>query len=377
MLFVAIEFPQKKRIDFEIIKLVIRMEDIAGSKQKQKVLIIRFSSIGDIVLASPVIRCVKQQLPNAEVHFLSKQSFKAVTEANPYIDKFFYLDGDLNTLIDELTKENYDYIIDLHKNYRTLRIKRALKCPSFTYKKQSIAKFILTKLHLNFMSGRHITDRSLDTVKPLGIINDGKGLDYFLPKSLNVSIHDLPTPHQFGYIAIVIGASYYTKKLPINKLQELCTQIDYPIVLIGGKEDADEGAEIAKIAPFKIYNGCGKFSLNESAWLVKESKLVISHDTGLQYIACAFKKKVFALWGGTSPKLDVEPYYYANEMGVQINSLYKNYIVPNLSCQPCSNFGTKTCPKKHFKCMNNQNLAQIATDAIKAVKGVSTEIISD
>ena len=347
----------------------------ASEIKKQKVLIIRFSSIGDIVLASPVIRCVKQQLVNSEVHFLSKKSFKAVTEANPYIDKFYYLDNNLADLIDELDAENYDYIIDLHNNFRTFKIKLALKCKSFTYKKESIAKFILTNLKINLMSGRHITDRSLDTVKPLGVLNDGRGLDYFIPKNVQVSIHDLPTPHQFGYIAIVIGASYYTKKLPVYKLQELCTRIDYPIVLIGGKEDVAEGEEIAKIAPFKIYNACGKFSLHESAWLVKESKLVISHDTGLQYIACAFKKKVFAIWGGTSPKLDVEPYYHTNDMGIQITSIYKNYTVPKLSCQPCSNFGTTTCPRKHFKCMENQNLEEIATDALRVVKGVSTEAI--
>ena len=348
----------------------IQVEPTNIESKPTKVLIIRFSSIGDIVLASPVFRCVKQQLPNAEVHFLSKKSFKVVTEANPYIDKFFYLDGELADLIDTLDKEHYDYVVDLHKNYRTFIIKLALKCKSFTYKKQSIAKFLLTKLHINLMSGRHITDRCLDTVLPLGIVNDGKGLDYFIPKDIHITVHDLPTTHQFGYVAIVIGASYYTKKLPTHKLQELCTQIDYPIVLIGGKEDADEGGEIAKIAPFKIYNACGKFSLHESVWLVKESKLVISHDTGLLYIACAFRKKVFAIWGGTSPKLDVEPYYYTNDLGIQVNTLYKNYIVPKLSCQPCSNFGTDTCPKKHFKCMENQNVTEIATNVQNVVKGV-------
>ncbi len=330
-----------------------------------KVLIIRFSSIGDIVLASPVIRCVKEQLPNAVVHFLSKKTFKAVTEANPYIDKFFYFSKDFNELIKELKKEKYDYIIDLHKNFRTQKIKHYLKAKSFTYKKESISKFLLTKLNINTMSGRHITERSLDTVAPLGIINDEKGLDYFIPSTINVSVADLPAPHQFGFIAIVIGASYHTKKLPIGKLQELCTFINYPIVLIGGKEDSNHGVEIAKIDPIKIYNACGKFSLNESAWLVKQSKLVISHDTGLQYIACAFNKKVLAIWGATSPKLDVEPYYGKRQLQYSTSPMYKNFIVPDLSCQPCSNFGSKKCPKGHFKCMKNQDVKLIADSAIK------------
>jgi len=353
--------------DMDLMEEPTELQSLENETKKVKVLIIRFSSIGDIVLCSPVIRCVKQQLPNAEVHFLSKLSFKAVTEANPYIDKFFYFNNNLDTLINELKVEKYDYVIDLHKNFRTLKIKLVLKCPALTYKKQSLAKFLLTKLHINLMSGRHITDRSLDSVAPLGVKNDGKGLDYFIPSHVDVSIADLPAQHRFGYIAIVIGASYYTKKLPITKLIELCALIDFPIVLIGGKEDVEIAKEVANTAPFKIYDACGKFNLHESAWLVKESKLVISHDTGFQYIACAFNKKVLAIWGGTSPKLDVEPYYATNSFVQTTTPFHQNFVVPKLSCQPCSNFGTKTCPKGHFKCMLNQDVQKIAGTAMSNV----------
>ena len=332
--------------------------------KKPKVLIIRFSSIGDIVLCSPVIRCVKQQIPDVTVHFLTRLSFKAVTEANPYVDKFFYFEHHIDKLISQLVEEQYDFVIDLHKNFRTNKIKLALNCKAFTYKKESAAKFFLTKFHINFMSGRHITDRSLDTVAPLGVKNDGKGLDYFLPNQLKVSLDDLPAQHRFGYIAIVIGASYYTKKLPVIRLQKLCELIEYPIVLIGGKEDAKEAIAIAEVDPYKVYDACGKFSLHESAWLVKQAKLVISHDTGLQYVASAFNKKILAIWGGTSPKLDVEPYYpSSNSM-----PLHQNFVVPRLLCQPCSNFGSNKCPKGHFKCMKKQDLNKIAEAAMEIVK---------
>ncbi|MFL9484756.1 glycosyltransferase family 9 protein [Chitinophagaceae bacterium LWZ2-11] len=330
-----------------------------------KVLIIRFSSIGDIVLTTPAIRCVKLQL-NAEVHFLTKQSFKAVTEHNPYIDKFFYYKDNLKELIEQLKEERYDYVIDLHKNFRTMRIRMALKkAEVLSYNKESLQKFLLTKLGINTMSGRHITKRCLDAVAPLGVKDDGKGLDYFIAEKDIVKENDLPTSHLHGFIGIVIGASYFTKKLPVDKLQELCTQINHPIILIGGKEDAAEGDEIASIDPIKIYNACGKFNLNESADLVRKSKLIISHDTGMQYIACAFNKQVLAIWGGTSPKLDVEPYYGEAFTNLQKKSPYINYIVPNLSCQPCSNFGTKTCPKGHFKCMKLQNINAMAVEALE------------
>ncbi len=325
-----------------------------------KFLVIRFSSIGDIVLTTAAIRCLKQQVPNAQVHFLSKASFKAVTEANPYIDQFFYFENDnLDALITQFKAEKYDYIIDLHKNFRTFKIKKELRCKSLTYKKETLAKFLLTKLHINIMSGRHITDRCLDTLRPLNVVNDGKGLDYFIPEKDMVSLSDIPAQHRFGYIAIVIGASYCTKKLPLQKLQQLCAAIKYPVILVGGKEDAEIAAEVAAIDDVKIYNACGKFSLNESADLVKKSKLVISHDTGLQYIACAFNKKVLAIWGGTSPRLDVEPYY-----GNFYKDSYHNFMVPNLSCQPCSNYGTNKCPRGHFKCMQQQDVEAIATKAL-------------
>ncbi|MCO5239281.1 MAG: glycosyltransferase family 9 protein [Chitinophagaceae bacterium] len=322
-----------------------------------KVLIIRFSSIGDIVLTTPAIRCLKQQIPGAEVHFLTKTKFRAVTVANPYIDQFHYFDNNLRQLIRDIRKERYDYIIDLHKNWRTLRIylETDTKTKWLSYRKLSIQKFLLTKLGINVMPGIHISRRSLDALRPLGIKDDGKGLDYFIPGGEEIEITELPLSHQMGYIAIVIGGSYYTKKLPVYKLQELCLQIQHPIVLLGGKEDREAGTAIAAVDPVKIYNACGKFSLNESADITRKARLVISHDTGLQYIACAFQKPVLAIWGGTSPKLDVEPYY-----GSAAAQKHTNFIVPALPCQPCSNFGTTTCPKKHFKCMHLQDVPAIA-----------------
>lgn len=326
-----------------------------------KFLVIRFSSIGDIVLASPVMRCLKTQLQDAEVHFLTKESFKVVTASNPYIDKFFYLDNNLDELIEQLKTEEYDYVIDLHKNFRSIKVAKSLKKKTLTIDKLSIQKTLLTKFHINIMPKRHITLRSLDTVKSLGIKDDGKGLDYFIPEKDHIQQSDLPTAHSAGFIAIVIGASYNTKKLPVHKLQELCSKLNYPIVLVGGKEDTAIGDAVAAIDDIRIYNACGKFNLNESADIIKKSKLVVSNDTGLQYIACAFNKEVLAIWGGTSPKLDVEPFYGSRFLSYQNNLPYENIIVPKLWCQPCSKYGQDKCPLGHFKCMEKQDIDSIVT----------------
>ena len=325
-----------------------------------KILIIRFSSIGDIVLASPVFRCIKKQMPDAVVHLVTKLNFRMVTENNPYIDDFFYYDKDLNGLIEALKKQEYDYVIDLHNNIRSNKIKLALKKKSFTIDKLTFQKFLLTKLHINVMPKKHITTRSLDALMELGVKDDGLGLDYFIPEKDIVKQNDIPASHHLGYVAIVIAANYYTKKMPVDKLKELCSEINYPIMLLGGTAEEEAGRLIASIDPIKIYNSCGKFNLNESADLIRQSKLVVSHDTGLQYIACALNKPVLAIWGGTSPKLDVEPYYGSAFVNNSTFPKYEN-IVQNLWCQPCSKYGSGKCPLGHFNCMKQLNTDSIAT----------------
>ncbi|MFM1933373.1 MAG: hypothetical protein RL360_253 [Bacteroidota bacterium] len=315
-----------------------------------RLLFIRFSAIGDIVLASPALRCAKQQIPGVEIHFLTKKSMKALSEANPYVDQFHYFDKDLSATIQELKACKFDYIIDLHKNLRTLRIRLALGVPYLSYNKLSVEKFLLTKFKVNRMADRHISMRSVDTLAPLGVSYDGKGLDYFVPSEV---IQPVFFPE--GYVALVIGASYATKKLPLESLKVLCSQIPHPIVLVGGKEEVADGDSLAALHPERIVNTCGAYSLHESALIVSKARLVISHDTGMLYIACAFEKNVIAIWGATSPALQVEPF-----MPVDSKAQVFQSIVPDLACQPCSNFGTKTCPKGHFACMKQQDLPEIA-----------------
>jgi ADP-heptose:LPS heptosyltransferase len=327
-----------------------------------KFLIIRFSSIGDIVLTTPVIRCLKQQVSNVEVHFLTKKSFKGIVENNPYIDKLILLDESWELMMHELQTESYDYVIDLHHNLRTLRIKKALKVPHFSFDKLNIKKWLYTAFKINALPKVHIVDRNLDTLKSFGVVNDGKGLDYFIPEKDMVKGNDIPASHQFGYIGVVIGAALNTKKMPVYKLKELCNKIDYPIILLGGPEDRADGDAIASIDDTKVYNACGKFNLNESADLVRKAKLIVSHDTGLMHIAAAFKKPIISIWGNTVPAFGMDAYFG----NTQITNL--KFEVEKLGCRPCSKIGYKNCPRGHFKCMELQNTDTIAKAALVQLK---------
>ena len=324
-----------------------------------KFLIIRFSSIGDIVLTTPVIRCLRKKFPDAGIYFLTKKRFASIVESNPYINKVITLDDDFDDTIDNLKEEKFDTVIDLHYNLRTLRVKQALKgIPFYSFNKLNTQKWIYTNFKLNLMPAKHIVDRYMETVASFGVINDGSGLDFFIPEKDAVKDSDIPFSHSQGYIAIAIGAAHFTKKLPVDKLKELCAKIEYPIILLGGNEDYNNGVEISNADPVKIYNACGKFSLNESADIIRKSNLVISHDTGLMHIAAAFKKMIFSVWGNTVPSFGMYPY----------KTKYEVFQVNKLWCRPCSKIGYDKCPLTHFKCMRKIEIDLIVESAKQFLK---------
>jgi ADP-heptose:LPS heptosyltransferase len=309
-----------------------------------KFLILRFSSIGDIVLTTPVVRCLKQQMPDAEIHYFTKTKFEFLLKDNPYIDKVWLLEKNTGELLSILKKEKFDYIIDLHRNIRTLRIKLALGVPTFSFEKLNMQKFLLTQFKINYLPDVHIVDRCMETLKSFGITNDNRGLDYFIPYKDNVELAWLPQTHQSGYVAYAIGGQHGTKKLPVRRMIELCRKINFPVILLGGKEDFDAGEEVrTTLGDALVLNSCGQYSFNQSASLIEKSLIVFSHDTGLMHVAAAFKKKVYSIWGNTVPAFGMYP--YKTEFEILENK--------NLECRPCSKIGYKECPKKHFKCMND------------------------
>lgn len=309
-----------------------------------KILIIRFSSIGDIVLTTPVIRCCKQQIKNAEIHFVCKSAFKSTLEHNPYISKLITFDKDINEVIPQLKKENYDVLIDLHNNLRSRRLKLALGKKSLAFDKLNIKKFLAVALkNKNLLPDVHIVQRYLQTVSSIGVKDDGKGLDYFITEKDSVDLNSINPELKNGYVALVAGGSYFTKKIPVNKLVEICNHLKLPVVLLGGKEDSQVSEEVVTKCKNAI-NLCGKYSLNQSAYVIRHSSFVVSSDTGLMHIASAFGKKIFSLWGNTIPEFGMYPYKPGE--GSQILE------VKNLKCRPCSKLGYSKCPKGHFKCMN-------------------------
>jgi ADP-heptose:LPS heptosyltransferase len=324
----------------------------------KKILILRFSSIGDIVLTTPVIRALKRQVPEAEIHYATKPQFKPVVAANPYVDKVHYLGPQLKDLVAALRQEKFDFIVDLHNNLRSRLIRQQLQVPGQGFDKLNRRKWLLVNLKWGRMPDLHIVDRYLGAARRLGIENDGQGLDYFIPTEEEVPLSVLPQPFRQGYVAFAIGAQHATKRLPTDRIIALCEKINQPIVLMGGKEDGPTGEQINEYFRHRItdneqrttiYNACGKFSLNQSASLIKQSRFVFSHDTGLMHIAAAFQKKIFSIWGNTIPEFGMYP--YQTEFVVMERR--------GLPCRPCSKIGYRQCPQGHFKCMREIDFSNL------------------
>ncbi len=330
---------------------------------KKKVLVVRFSSIGDIVLTSPVVRCLgKIPEKEVEVHYVTKKSFEGVLSSNPHIHKVHVLDGSLLSLIRELRKERFDYIVDLHHNIRSAIIKISLGRPSSAFRKLNPEKWFLIRLKINRLPDVHIVDRYMDAAKSLGVKNDGEGLDYFLTEDARVAPEVLPSAFGNGFMTFVIGGRHATKRLPNEKVISICRKLNVPVILLGGKDDAPNGAEIASACAPLVFNACGMFPLNQSAYLVKKSRVVITHDTGLMHVAAAFNKPVISVWGNTIPEFGMYPYMPKNPENshiVQVNGL---------PCRPCSKIGYNKCPKKHFDCMMKIDEKRIVDTALEIMQ---------
>ena len=323
------------------------MED---EKYIVRYLVIRFSSIGDIVLTTPVVRCLKQQVENAEIHFLTKPANVGILESNPYIDEVHTFTT-YNETVDKLREIPFDYVIDLQKNLRSKRLINKLKILDFTFPKLNWEKWLMTSfLKIDKLPDIHIVDRYMKATRLFDVHNDGNGLDYFINPT-----DEVDTKIAFGedagcYVAYAIGGQHATKRMPKELIAQICGQLNDKVVLLGGPSDVEAAEYICSQAENCI-NLCGMFALSQSASIVKQAKYVITHDTGLMHIAAAFKKNIVSVWGNTIPKFGMTPYLPGEKSRI--------FEVEGLKCRPCSKLGYEKCPKKHFRCMMEQNIIEI------------------
>ncbi len=330
----------------------------------KKILLIRFSSIGDMVLTTPVIRALKTQL-DAEIHAVTKKRYAFLYENNPNISKVYSLLKSEKEIIGALQKEHYDFVVDLQKNLRSRNITRSLKVESASFPKMNIKKWLLVNFKADLLPKVHVVDRYFKAVEKLKVKKDNLGLEYFIPANDEVKPEAISKELTNGFVGFVIGGQHYTKIFPAEKVAEVINKLSLPVLLLGGKEDFDRGEEIVNLTPNRlVINTCGKYNLNQSASLVKQCMVLITNDTGLMHIGAAFNKPIVSVWGNTVPEFGMVPYMPNNKSGFFIAE------VNGLSCRPCSKLGHSKCPKKHFKCMMMQDVEGIAGKVEEFVRAV-------
>lgn len=319
----------------------------------KKVLVIRFSAIGDVVLTSPVLRCIKKQYPNCEIHFVVKDKFREAVELNPNVDRLHTIKEHPAEALVSLKSENFDFVADLQRNRKSAWLRKKLKRPSGTFPKLNVRKFLLTTFKINAMPQVHVVDRYFNAVKKINVVNDEQGLEFFTEPEDKTFGGKIPQIFSTSYVALVLGATYYTKRIPQAKLEEILDHVKIPVVLLGGSAEKELADLLEKKYP-NIINPVGQTNLFQSALYIKYAQYVITSDTGLMHIAAAYQKKIVTVWGNTVPDFGMGPY-----MPQQPHNAVSFEV--KVSCRPCSKLGYDKCPKGHFKCMLDQDAKGIAS----------------
>jgi ADP-heptose:LPS heptosyltransferase len=294
------------------------------------------------------VRCLKKKFPGCEVHYLTKSAFSSIVKGNPYLSKVYSIERSTKEIMEKLKKENYTHIIDLHKNLRSKKVIFDLGVKSSSFPKLNAEKFLMVKFKMDVLPKIHIVDRYFKAVEELGVKNDREGLDYFIPAT-----EILPQNFPSSYNVLVVGAAHATKTLSEAQLIKIAKESNLPVILLGGKKEAQIGEKIAEAVGDNVFNHCDKGSIHQSALIIKNANTVITPDTGMMHIAAAFIKKIISIWGNTIPEFGMYPYL------PQHPELYKIFEVKELNCRPCSKIGYRECPKGHFKCIKEIDLEGI------------------
>ena len=305
-----------------------------------KILVIRFSAIGDVLLTFPVVEALVHKYPSAEIHFLTKPSNELVLDLLSSKVHPRFLQESLVQTAKQLRGERYDLVIDLHNNLRTFLLQVLLMKGSWhRFRKLNLQKWLFTAFKWNTLPKVHVVDRYAQaaSVNPASV-----NLDVI---NTNV-VESLPS----HYVAWVLGATFSTKQFPLSKLIETIERLDMPIILLGGEKENPLASSLQAHFP-SLISLVGKTSLSEAAMVLSKAKVVVTNDTGLMHLAAFYDKPMVCIWGNTVPIFGMYPYQSTPVFHAQVS---------DLSCRPCSKIGHNTCPKGHFKCMLNQHSLEIA-----------------
>ena len=320
-------------------------------QQLKKILVIRLSSIGDIILTTPLLRRLHAAYPDCVIDYCTKPPFAVLLASNPRLSAIY--------TTEELPTGAYDLVIDLQRNLRSHAIASSVRAGrTVHYRKENWKKWLMVQFKINlYGSSRSVVDRYKDALKDIELSTDCQGCELY-PSSDDRAFAQPFFESRQKTIAICFGAKHFTKRYPSQGfaaiISLLLNEMPLQFLLLGGKEDAAHATEIMHSLPessrARVVNLAGNCSLMQTAALLERSDAVLSNDTGLMHMASAFSKKLFVLFGSSSAAFGFLPY----------QTPYELFEAEHLPCRPCSHIGRDHCPKGHFRCMNDLSAALIA-----------------
>ncbi len=334
----------------------------------QHILIIRFSSLGDITLASPLIRALRNSFPRATIDFLVKSDYAPLVRYNPHISNVIELTGsdkeELRRLKNDIRRRNYDTILDIHNSLRSRRLRMFSGALSVhVINKFAVRRFVLVNTKKNFYKDIvPVPERYLETAKALEIMPDEQGLEVFIPEesisSVNALMNKFKPEKHAAVIGLVPTARHFTKRWPAEYFVKLGVRLakeqHAKLFLFGGENEVDYCGDIAQMINAESGSAAaeslaGKISILQTAAALDYCSIVVSNDSGLMHLAAARQRKIVALFGSTVKEFGFFPYRTEHIV------LEKN----GLSCRPCSHIGLAQCPEGHFKCMKDISVDEV------------------
>ena len=342
-----------------------------------KILLIRFSSMGDIILTSPLIRMLRTSYPTAQVDFMVKREYAELLKCNPHLTSLIELRSpdrhELKALRDRVRQERYDAIIDLHNSLRSRYIRMFSGARSVRVVNKRLAeRDFLVRFKFNFYRGVvPVAERYLETVRKLGVRDDGGGLEIHVPEEILQSVGALMGKYKIERYTRVLGmapmARHFTKRWLPERFVEFgvryVKETGAKILILGSKEETEVCGDIAQMinagaGANAADSLAGKISLIETAAVLDYCTLVLSNDTGIMHLAAARQRQVIAIFGSTVREFGFFPY--------RTSSIVLERA--GLSCRPCSHIGLAKCPKGHFRCMKEIGVDEVlaATRALSS-----------
>jgi heptosyltransferase-2 len=319
-----------------------------------KLLIIRLSSLGDILLTTPLIRSIKVRYPSIKIDFVVRDEYKNAISSNVYLENIhvYRRDRPNTDLVETLRSREYDIVADLQNNFRSNTLTQNLSGWHYKFKKLNIKKFLLVHTKLNFLKdAKQIPERYAEALGEN--ILDDSGLDFFIPEGIEPSMSE-----NGKYMGLCPGAQHFTKMWPEEYFVELGNKLNdmgYKVVLLGGNSDR----LLCRMLQFKIKNSIDVSNENKLHQLAADMKMckgIVCNDSGLMHLASALRIPLVTIFGSSVVEFGFTPY------------LAESTVLENdsLNCRPCSHVGKSACPRDHFNCMKKikpdivlQNLLEI------------------